>query len=367
MDETFCAYMLSCVKGVGGQKIKKLLAAFGSGRAVFSASESALSAVEGISKKDAAAIAAQGSAECVRRAASDYEKMLKKGIKFTRMGDAKYPEKLKNIYNPPYSLFYKGSLPDPKKKTVAVVGARNASYMGAAVAEKMGRALAESGIQVAGGLARGVDVAAHRGALSIAGGRTFAVMGCGADVCYPRQNIEEYTRMQEAGGIISELPPSSPPLPGNFPMRNRIISGLSDAVLVVEAGKKSGSLITAEFALEQGRDVFVVPGAIDDERYEGSNELIKSGAALITGPRDVIDALGLFYDESVGFLKKKNAAALETSEKIVYASLGLEPAHISEISRKTGFDVRRTMEVLMELETKHYVIMAGGNYFALRI
>ncbi len=187
------------------------------------------------------------------------------------------------------------------------------------------------------------------------------------DICYPRQNIEEYMLIQESGGIISEYPPGMPPVAGNFPMRNRIISALSDGVLIIEAGEKSGSLITAEFGIEQGKDIFVVPGDIDNKLYYGSNKLIKNGAALVTNIEDIMDALGIFYDCNIESQKKKVEVVLETSEKIVYASLSLEPAHVSEIASRTGFGIQRTMEILIGLELKHFVCMAGNNYFAIKI
>ena len=190
---------------------------------------------------------------------------------------------------------------------------------------------------------------------------------CGVDICYPRQNIEEYMLIQESGGIISEYPPGMPPVAGNFPMRNRIISALSDGILIIEAGEKSGSLITAEFGIEQGKDIFVVPGDIGNKLYYGSNKLIKNGAALVTNIEDIMDALGIFYDCNIESQKKKIEVVLETSEKIVYASLSLEPAHVSEIASRTGFGIQRTMEILIGLELKHFVCMAGNNYFAIKI
>lgn len=364
MENELYAYWLSTIKGIGRIKIGRLLDYFGSEKEIFCATKEMLSCVEGIRDKDVHEILSGRERDKVRLS---YEEMIKKNIKFTYRGHADYPDKLKNIYDAPYSLFYKGRLPENGKKAVAVVGARNVSHSGSVVAGKMGKQLAENGVQVISGLARGVDVCAQRATLSIAGSRTFAVMGCGADICYPRQNIDEYMLIQEHGGIISEFAPGMPPVAGNFPMRNRIISGLSDGVLVIEAGKKSGSLITAECAVEQGRDVFVVPGNVDNKLYYGSNELIKNGAALVTDISDVMDALGIFYDVSIEDRKKKIEVVLETSEKIVYASLSLEPAHVSEVAFRTGFTIQRTMEILLELELKHFVVMTGNNYYAVSI
>ena len=364
MGHIHYVYWLSCIRGIGKVKRDSLIGLMGSEEEIFNASKEMLSKADGITGKDILNIIQDRDKAKVME---DYAIMEANGIKFTYKGHYMYPVKLEGIYNAPYSLFYKGMLPDGSKKCVAVVGARNVSYKGSIIADKMGRQLAENGIQVASGLARGVDVCAQRGTLKIAGGRTFAVMGCGVDICYPRQNIEEYMLIQRSGGIISEYPPGMPPVAGNFPMRNRIISGLSDGILVIEAGEKSGSLITAEAGAEQGKDIFVVPGEIGNKLYYGSNELIKNGAALVTNIRDIMDALGIFYDCSTEGHKKKVDVVLERTEKIVYASLSLEPAHISEIALKSGLGIQRTMEILTVLQIKHFAVMAGNNYFALRI
>lgn len=364
MEHIHYVYWLSCIKGIGSVKRNRLLGYFGSEEEIYDAQDIQLLEVKGISRKDVSSII---SGRDSSRIEEEYGNMLSKGIKFTYKGHNAYPYKLENIYDAPYSLFYKGRLPDGSRKTVAVAGARNVSYSGSVISCKLGRQLAENGIQVISGLARGVDVGAQKGSLSIAGNSTFAVMGCGVDICYPRQNIEEYMLIQESGGIISEYPPGMPPVAGNFPMRNRIISALSDGVLIIEAGEKSGSLITAEFGIEQGKDIFVVPGDIGNKLYYGSNKLIKNGAALVTSIEDIMDALGIFYDYNIETQKKKIEVVLETSEKIVYASLSLEPAHVSEIASRAGFGIQRTMEILIGLELKHFVSMAGNNYFAIKI
>jgi len=357
-------YWLSCVNGIGSIKADRLVLYFGSEEEIFNANETQLLKVKGIGQKDAASILSSRDKGLIEE---NYAKMLLKGIKLTYKGHDNYPEKLYNINNAPYSIFYKGVLPSGDKKSVAVVGARNVSRSGEYIAMKMGRGLAENGVQVISGLARGADVSAQKGSLSVAGNMTFAVMGCGVDICYPGQNIETYMLIQESGGIISEYQPGMAPVAGNFPMRNRIISALSDGILVIEAGEKSGSLITAGYGAEQGKDIFVVPGEIGNKLYYGSNELIKNGAALVTDAGDIMDALGIFYDCSVEKHKKKIEVMLETSEKIVYASLGLEPAHVSEIASRSGLGIRRTMEILIDLELKHLVYMAGNNYYAIKI
>ncbi len=348
MEHIQYVYWLSCIKGIGCVKIGHLLEKFGSEEEIFKASRQSLYEVAGLREVDIYEILHSKNTDNIKYS---YEKMKKSNIHLTYKGHKHYPKKLYNIYNSPYSLFYKGRLPYEDKLSIAVVGARNASYRGCETAKKIGKELAENGLQVISGLARGVDISSQIGALMIAGGRTFAVLGCGADICYPRQNIEQYMLMQENGGIISEYSPGMPPVSGNFPMRNRIISGLSDGILVIEAREGSGSLITAELGLEQGKDIFVVPGNIDDSLYSGSNELIKSGAALVTNTRDIMDAMGIFKDDSIDKYKKKVEVMLETTEKMVYSSLSLEPAHVSEISLKCGLNIANTMEILLRAES----------------
>ena len=364
MNERHYNYWLANIPGIGCIKISRLLEFFGSARDIYMSEESELIFIEGINEKDAKVIVNSRNEKSI---ISSYEATVKGGTCITYKGDKDYPARLNNIYNAPYCLYYKGSLPDENKPSVAIVGARNASYEGQQIAEKFGRELACYGIQIISGLARGVDISSQKGAISVAGGRTYAVMGCGIDICYPLQHIEEYMMIQQYGGIISEYPPGVKALPYNFPMRNRIISGLSDAILVIEAGQKSGSLITAEMGLEQGREVFVVPGSIMNPLYKGGNSLIKQGAAVITETMDILDALGIFYESGIEEKKIKNDVLLETSEKIVYASLSLEPAHISEIAHRTGFNVQKAMDLLISLEMKKLIRMVGNNYYAIKL
>ncbi len=360
MEHIHYVYWLSCVNGIGSVKRGRLLKYFGSEEEIFKASKDMLSKV--ISIKDIESLLSGRNKDMIEE---NYGKMISKGIKFTYKGYDTYPEKLYEIYDAPYCLYYKGILPDNNKKTVAVVGARNVSYSGSVIAKKMGRELAENGVQVISGLARGVDISAQKGALTIAGNKTFAVMGCGIDICYPKQHIEAYMLIQESGGIISEYPIGVPPIAGNFPMRNRIISALSDGILVIEAGEKSGSLITAEYGINQGKDIFAIPGEIGNKLYCGSNRLIKEGAALVTDISDIMDALGIFYDCNISEHKQK--LCLERNHKIVYSSLGLEPAHVSEIAVRSGFSIKQTMEILIDLELKQYICMVGNNYYAVKL
>ena len=219
--------------------------------------------------------------------------VLPEGVRLVRRQDEDYPDALRQIHAPPQLLYVRGALPDPKKKSVAIVGARACSAYGKAEAVRFARELAAHGVQIISGMAAGIDAWAHHGALE-AGGATFAVLGTGVDICYPASSRRIYERMpREGGGILSEFSPGDAGEPWHFPVRNRIISGLADLVLVVEARRKSGSLITADLALEQGRTVFAVPGRNADRTSEGCNYLIAQGAGIATDPGAILCELGL--------------------------------------------------------------------------
>ncbi len=218
------------------------------------------------------------------------KKLLSMGIRFISMNDPEYPEKLKDIPDPPFGIYVKGKLPDPLVPSVSIVGARMCSDYGRYMAREFGRGLAISGVQVISGMARGVDGIAQHAALE-AGGASFGILGCGVDICYPEENRDVYEALLKGGGVISEFPPGTVPKPNFFPMRNRIISALSDALLVVEARQKSGTTITVDTALEQGRDVLAVPGRVTDRLSDGCNYLISQGAGVAIGVEDVLDRL----------------------------------------------------------------------------
>jgi DNA processing protein len=215
----------------------------------------------------------------------------KTGLSAIPYADPRYPPWLKQIVDPPSVLWVRGSLPDLERPAVAVVGSRHATPTGLALGRQLGEGLAEAGLLVVSGLARGVDGVSHEGALAV-GGKTLGVLGCGADVIYPAEHRDLTARVAASGGVISELPPGTTPQPHYFPLRNRIIAGLSRAVVVIEAGERSGSLITARMALEQGRDVLAVPGNVLSGRNRGCHALIKNGARLVETVGDVLDELG---------------------------------------------------------------------------
>lgn len=364
MKEAVLAYWLSCIPGIGTAKITSLLAYYGSLPEIFSCSESTLQQVKQLRKKDCQALLKDRNYE---KWEASYESLAVRGIRFIYRGEAEYPDRLKEIPDAPFALYVKGELPEAKRPSVAVVGARNATYEGRQLAERFGRELAENGVQVVSGLARGIDVSAQRGAMQILAGKTYGVLGTGIDICYPAQNIEIYMQMQNRGGVISEYPPGMRGNVWNFPMRNRIISGLSDGILIIEAKEGSGSLITAEAGLDQGREIFVLPGNVTSPAYAGGNQLIQSGACLVTCVRDILDGLGIFLDEDVSRKKKKIEVVLETAEEIVYAILSLDPIHVSEIVERTGLSVQDVMDSLLSLERKKLVCTVGNNFYAIRL
>lgn len=211
--------------------------------------------------------------------------------RYIRRTDEEFPEKLRQIKNPPEGIYVRGQLPAEDKPTVAIIGARRCSTYGREMAEWFAGELAAAGVQVVSGMAAGVDGIAQRASLR-AGGRSFGVLGCGTDICYPTDNRDLYETLQKCGGILSEYAPGTPPDAFHFPMRNRIISGISDAVLVVEAKERSGTLITVDFALEQGREVFVLPGRITDNLSAGCNRLLRQGAGIALSPKDIMEEMG---------------------------------------------------------------------------
>lgn len=285
----------------------------------------------------------------------------KLGGRYVPKKSAEYPDRLRNIMNQPEGIYVLGRLPEQGEKLVAIVGARDCSYYGETAARHFAGKLAEAGIGIVSGMARGIDAAAHLGALE-AGGRTYAVLGCGVDVCYPKSSRELYERIQKQGGIVSEYGGGTPPLAFHFPLRNRIISALADAVLIVEARKKSGSLITADLALEQGKDVYAVPGGIFDPLSEGCNQLIAQGAAIAFSPEDLLKDMGVFTKNSEK-KKEKNNFSLATKQKLVYSHLCLLPKSVEALGREVELSAEELLPVLLELEMGGYAREVAKNHF----
>lgn len=275
-----------------------------------------------------------------------------------------YPENLKHIFDPPQRLFMKGGIEPSDQNAVAIVGTRRPTLYGTQTCEKLSYELAGRGITIISGMARGIDSAAHRGAIR-AGGRTIAVLGSGHNHVYPPENRRLYEEISAHGAVISEYPLDAPPLKTHFPRRNRIISGLSRGVLVVEAAERSGALITARFALEQGRDVFAVPGNVGSATSTGTNRLIKEGAKLVETAGDILDELKYiisFKDES-GTGSGDRAIQLTSEERAIFDILDETPCAIDEISRIADLPVYRVSETLLRLELKKLVRTLPGAHF----
>jgi DNA processing protein len=287
-----------------------------------------------------------------------------RGIRLVMLGDPDYPKGLAEIADPPVMLYTKGTLPPPELPLIAIVGARRATPYGTIVTRELTRGMAENGWGVVSGMARGVDAAAHSAALN-AGGYTMAVLGCGINVCYPRENERLRERIQASGGLVSEFPPAARPLPRNFPVRNRIISGCCSGTLVVEAGSRSGALITAYQALEQGRDVFAVPGPVTSTNSRGTNSLIRQGAKLVETVEDVLAEYPYLRAEKGGGRSSRRPATgnLHGDEEVIFRQLGPEPAHIDQLADRAGLTVSVVGGLLTMLEVKGLAERLPGQYF----
>lgn len=286
----------------------------------------------------------------------------KQNIKFLSIDNNEYPNRLKRIYNPPYALFVKGKIIDSNRPAVAIIGARNCTLYGKKIAENISDVFGINKISVVSGMARGIDTCAHRGALKN-DGYTYAVLGCGVDICYPRENINIFSEIQKKGGIISEYPPGIEALKWHFPARNRIISGLADAVIIVEAKKRSGSLITVEYALEQGKDVYAVPGRIDDELSKGCNSIIKAGAEPFLSAEEVVLELKNKYFENSKILKKEKYPIAKDFE-VVYSVLDLCPKNINTIIEETELASEEILGKLVQLQLLNLVDEPIKGYYS---
>jgi DNA processing protein len=357
-------YWLTCLRVLGAVSIRKLYEYFCSFERIFYIEEKELEESQILKQEQMQALLTwkQKYPEC-REA---FLALGDSGIRSFTPSDPQYPARLKELHDYPMMLFAKGRLPEDEKPSVAIVGARGCSDYGERITEEFARALSAEQVQIISGLAMGIDGAAHRGSLSVKQGRTFGVLGCGVNICYPMQNYELYEAMQEHGGVISEFPAGCEPLRRHFPMRNRIISGLSDAVLVVEAKEKSGSLITAELGLDQGREIFAVPGRITDHLSEGCNRLIAQGAHLASSPDDILEYLGIVHQKKL-IIREKNTQRLAKKEKMVYSCLDFSPRHLDQISEESGLSVTDCMGILLELELGGYVFRASNQYYGRKL
>ena len=353
---------LKYVPGIGDLLYRRLVNRFDTPSAVFKAARETparLHEVEGISDRLIKAIGRFTINDNIKR---EIDRVRKKGFKIVTMADRDYPPLLLEIPDPPPYLYLAGSLPGTIKN-IAMVGSRNATTYGIATTRKLSTDLAAKGAVIISGMALGIDTAAHEGAL-MGNGKTVAVLGSGLLKIYPAQNRRLVDRIVENGGVISEFPLTAGPEAHHFPRRNRIISGMSLGTVVVEATRRSGSLITARLAAEQNRDVFAVPGSIQSFKSTGTHTLIKQGAKLVESARDVIEEFPRFFGPS---LENRPCAGpppdLAADEKTIFDVLGAYPAHIDELVRQTGIDAGRLSSLLMQMELNGLVSQAPGKMF----
>ncbi len=364
-EDIFHWLALSLVPGVGGVFFRRLLDRFGSPEAVFRASLKELLQVEGLGEKVAREIA-KGPEE--KRVQTELELLNRVGGKIVTIGDASYPKRLKEIYDPPPLLYVRGDLKEEDELAVAIVGSRKTTPYGRWITEKISQELARQGITIVSGMARGIDSVAHGGALS-GGGRTIAVLGSGVDVVYPPENRNLYKRMIEQGAVVSEFPMGSPPEAGHFPKRNRIISGLSIGVMVVQASADSGSLITANYALEQGREVFAVPGNVGSDSSRGTHQLIKDGAKLVESSDDILEEILPQWrkEKEVSQEVERPRRDLTEEERALYERLGETPLHIDVLIRESTFDPGKVSSLLLNLELKGLISQWPGKCFSKKL
>lgn len=348
------------VKGIGAVRLRTLLDTFGDAQAAWQAPPEALRAA-GLSKKiveNFTTLRANVSLDEV------WERLHAQNIQVLTWDDDGYPIRLRDINNAPPVLYLRGTIDTGDEWAVAIVGTRRITPYGCQVAERIAVKLANSGITVVSGLALGVDTVAHQASLE-AGGRTLAVLGCGVDRIYPPQNRALAEKVIANGALISDYAPGTPPEATNFPPRNRIISGLSLATVVVEAGVKSGALITADFALEQSREVFAVPGNVFAPQSRGPNRLIQNGAHPLLDPQEILDILDL--TRVTEHLEARVVLPSNATEAQLFEVLGHEPLHVDEVLAQTDLPIEQVTATLALMELKGMVRQVGGmRYTAIR-
>lgn len=352
---------LNKIEGVGAQRLKKLLARFGSGEAAFAAGRGALEE-SGVGPKLAERIFLEKKSI---NPEEEWEKMKRENIHILTPNDPAYPQLLNEIPNPPYLLYIRGTFEFNRRPAIAIVGARKYTPYGAQAARTLAKDLTAAGVTVVSGMALGIDSFAHRGALD-AGGETLAILGDSLDDenIYPRNNFNLSREIMESGALISEYPVATPAGPLTFPARNRIVAGLTQGTLVVEAGEKSGALITAGLALEYNREVFSVPGPIFSAQSLGTNSLIRSGARLVTGVADVLEELNLNQSRVEQKTASKNPSSSE--EKRLLELLSGEPIHIDKLAKLAKLQTAAVSSTLSIMEIKGWVKNIGGqNYISL--
>lgn len=357
-EENAYLYWLHNVPGVGDVKMRRLLNALGNAEAVYYANDKQLLTI--LKKKEVQDMRDFSQKWKVREA---YQKMTDKGVLMMSEKDTDYPGRLRLMEQPPYILYYIGKLPKESQPAIAIVGARECSEYGAFMAKAFATRLAEAGVNIVSGMARGIDGIGQQAALE-AGGSTFGVLGCGVDICYPASHRNLYCLIKEKGGILSPYPPGTMPQKNLFPYRNKIVAGLSDGVLVVEARQKSGTWITVDMALEQGKDVYAVPGRLTDRLSDGCNLLIKQGAGIVLSPEDLLAEIAVMKNRQEGIPKP---AEKEKNEGLL-SVLDFYPKSIDEILEQVQktekeMTISQLMFELIQLCMSGAAEQVSGNYF----
>jgi len=364
MHDDYAPWLALCrVKGLGCVSFKKLATQFGDPTKAFSASRSELEVVEDLR---AEAIESLIHFDQWAEVEQELTRIRTAGVTLIAFNDASYPARLRTIADPPPVLYVKGELRAGDAKAVAIVGSRSASDYGRRVARDLTRGLASLGFTVVSGMARGIDGMAHETAIN-SGGRTIAVLGSGVERAYPPEHDKLYQRISDNGAVLSELPIGTRPMAFNFPARNRLISGVSLGVVVVEATEKSGSLITASLAVEQGREVFAVPGEVGASRSRGAHRLIRQGAKLVENVEDILEEIAPQLltrggAASAAPLALPQSASAETRK--IFALIEAGSLQIDEVIERSGLMAQRVLEILLELELQGYVRQLAGKRYA---
>ncbi len=364
LDGISAELLLALTPGIGPRLRKSLLEHFGSAAAVVNAAPSDLRAVPGIGQKLSRSIITSRQEVDVEAEIQDCRD---NGVHILVESQPGYPESIRTIPDPPGVLFVRGEIRPTDAIAVAIVGTRHATQYGLAQAERLASGLVRCGYVIVSGLARGIDAAAHRGAIK-AGGRTIAVLGSGVLEIYPPEHISLAEEIVKNGALVSENPPRSPPLSGAFPQRNRIITGLSLGVIVVEASERSGALISARHAMEQGREVFALPGRVDSRASRGCHRLLRDGAKLVETVDDVLEELGplasptpIAGDEAAAPVRHPAELNLNEPEKAVLAAINDEPMAIDDVIAASGLPVPNVLSTLSVLEMRRMIRRVGGN------
>jgi DNA processing protein len=359
---------LALTPGLGARMAGKLLRAMGSPEAIFSASLTELEA----QRLPAAVAQALHTRQPLSAAAKELAQAQAAGIRLVTWDEPEYPLRLREIFDPPPLLYVRGNVDLLNRHTISIVGSRRPTPYGNQMAEKLAQDLADRGLVIVSGLARGIDSSAHKGALKSSSGATIGVLGCGVDIVYPKENKKLFAEMEQRGAIVSEFALGTFPGPQNFPIRNRIISGISLGVVVVEGAQYSGSLITARLALEFGREVFGVPGNATQLTSFGPNQLIKQGAKLVTSWEDVIEELPTAIRAELLPVESANSEqrtllveqAFEPNERILYDLLSPDEArHVDDLMERSGLTSSEVLSSLFDLELKGVVRQLPGKQF----